>query len=209
MSETKKKLMLKEPKQARARATYEKLLNAAGILLMEKGIEGISTNAIAEKAGVTPPAFYRYFTDKYDILTVLGYRLMNSQNTLILDILQDSVSLESVSLKTSQIERLISNTLSDTEAFPGGRWIMRSLRAIPSLQNIRIESHNEMASAITDGYRQIYPEVDRSELYRQARLTIEIAYCALELIFDDPILDRKAIIRDSAKAVSAFFMVID
>ncbi|MFC5797914.1 hypothetical protein [Sphingopyxis terrae] len=39
------------PKQDRARATYDRLLDVAGLLLAEEGIERISTNRIAAEAG--------------------------------------------------------------------------------------------------------------------------------------------------------------
>ena len=51
------------PQQDRARQTRERLLDVAGELLAEVGIERISTNMIAARAGLTPPALYRYFGD--------------------------------------------------------------------------------------------------------------------------------------------------
>ena len=60
------------PKQERALQTRERLLDVAGELLGEVGIERISTNMIAARAGVTPPALYRYFGDKYAVLEALG-----------------------------------------------------------------------------------------------------------------------------------------
>ena len=44
----------------------------AGALLAEVGIERISTNMIAARAGLTPPALYRYFADKYAVLEALA-----------------------------------------------------------------------------------------------------------------------------------------
>ncbi len=68
------------PKQARAIKTYEAILTAASELLVEVGLERISTNLIAERAGITVPALYRYFPNKYSVLNALGGRLMNHQN---------------------------------------------------------------------------------------------------------------------------------
>ena len=68
------------PKQDRAQATYDLLLDVAGELLGEVGIERISTNMICARAGLTPPALYRYFKDKYAVLEALGQRLMTKQN---------------------------------------------------------------------------------------------------------------------------------
>ena len=69
-----------KPRQDRAKRTYEAILAAAAQLLMEVGVERISTNLVAEKAGITVPALYRYFPNKYAVLNALGAVLMDSQN---------------------------------------------------------------------------------------------------------------------------------
>src|SRR5690349_7415805 len=72
------------PQQARAVQTRERLLDVAGALLADVGIERISTNMISAQAGVTPPALYRYFKNKYAVLEALGRRLMDRQNAVLL-----------------------------------------------------------------------------------------------------------------------------
>src|SRR3546814_14818475 len=71
------------PQQDRARQTRKRLLDVAGELLAEVGVERISTNMIAARAGLTPPALYRYFNDKYAVLEALGRRLMERQNAVL------------------------------------------------------------------------------------------------------------------------------
>ena len=75
--------MPRKPLQKRSIATREKLLDAAGALLAEVGVERVSTNLVAAKAGVTPPTLYHYFDDKYALLAALGMRLMEAQNALV------------------------------------------------------------------------------------------------------------------------------
>ncbi|PHR61426.1 MAG: TetR family transcriptional regulator [Robiginitomaculum sp.] len=194
------------PKQKRSRETYENLLSAAGNVLREEGFESLTTNTIVERAGLTPPAFYRYFVDKFDILTVLGKRLMDVQNTVVEDILDASDEPENFATTVAQLEDILRLTLKCTEDFVGGPWVMRSLRAVPSLQNIRTDSHIKMANAICDGYLKFHPKAKRSEIYHQARLSIEIGYAALELIFDEPNIDRDCIIQNTAIAIDAFYL---
>ena len=61
------------PRQGRAQETYERLLGVAADLLGEVGIERLSTNLICDRAGLTPPAFYRYFPNKYALLHAMGW----------------------------------------------------------------------------------------------------------------------------------------
>ena len=60
------------PRQGRAQETFERILAITADLLSEVGIERLSTNLICERAGLTPPALYRYFPNKYAVLHALG-----------------------------------------------------------------------------------------------------------------------------------------
>src|SRR5512139_3320805 len=71
------------PRQGRALETYERILGVAAELLGEVGVERLSTNLVCERAGLTPPALYRYFPNKYALLHELGERLMAAQNQLL------------------------------------------------------------------------------------------------------------------------------
>ena len=66
----------KVPRQARAKETYERLLDAAQDILVEQGFEAVTSNTIVERVGMTPPAFYRYFPNKQAVFVELGQRLM-------------------------------------------------------------------------------------------------------------------------------------
>lgn len=61
----------RQPRQARARETARAILQAAAALLAERGYGGVTTNAIAERAGVSIGSLYQYFPDKGAILSVL------------------------------------------------------------------------------------------------------------------------------------------
>ncbi|MCA8899743.1 MAG: TetR/AcrR family transcriptional regulator [Hyphomonas sp.] len=194
----------KVPRQQRAIDTYERLLTATGELLGECGFERISTNMIADRAGVTPPTFYRYFEDKYDVMSALGKRLMDVQNELLLEIGEDLQSKPGYVLTSSDLEKLLHGTVKITEAFVGGIWVMKCLRVVPRLNHIRTDSHDDMARAMTEAALAGAPELVEAEIFRQARLSMELGFSAIELVLDDPSLDRVAIFRDTATAIAAF-----
>ena len=60
--------MRRRPTQERSRATVERILAAGRSVLLERGVEGASTNRIAAAAGVGPGTLYQYFPDKEAIL---------------------------------------------------------------------------------------------------------------------------------------------
>ncbi len=64
----------REFQQARARASYEKLLGAAAALFAERGYYGTQTPEIAERAGMSVGGLYRHFRDKHQIFVELIHR---------------------------------------------------------------------------------------------------------------------------------------
>jgi AcrR family transcriptional regulator len=52
------------PRQARAQQTVAAIVTAAAELLVDRGYARVSTNAIAERAGVSVGSVYQYFEDK-------------------------------------------------------------------------------------------------------------------------------------------------
>lgn len=72
----------KLPTQARSRARVEAILNAAGALLGEAGYDAVTTNMIAERAGVPVGSIYQFFETKDDIVVALVERFKRSIHKL-------------------------------------------------------------------------------------------------------------------------------
>jgi AcrR family transcriptional regulator len=70
----------KLPAQSRSNATVNAVLEAAARILERYGFEGYTTNAVAERAGVSIGSFYQYFPNK-DAVTVA---LMERESAVLL-----------------------------------------------------------------------------------------------------------------------------
>lgn len=188
------------PIQDRAVQTRERLLDIAGELLGEVGIERISTNMIAAHAGVSPAALYRYFKDKYAVLEALGRRLMDRQNALLFAWLEENgSSLDALGAGT---EGLLRATADITDSEPGGVWILRAMRAVPQLTHVRLESHNEVTDAMLEVYAPLLPQMNKRTLWRRLRMTVEFGYAVDEMLHDDTRFTRDEIFRDAAHLLS-------
>lgn len=185
------------PSQSRARNTFETVLSTAGELLADVGFERLTTNLVCERAGMTPPALYRYFPNKYAILSELARRLMEAQDEAVFAWIEagglEVGSVEEAVGKNRVIQRQVNEI---TRQIPGGIWIMRALRAIPQLHHIRIASRDKVARHISERLTGVYPSVPERELFRAARLTTEVAYAATEMVLEEPDLDEAGINED-------------
>jgi AcrR family transcriptional regulator len=70
----KKTSVRREPQQRRSRETVEAVLDAVVRILKRNGIEGVTTNRVAEVAGVSIGSVYQYFPNKRAIFTALHDR---------------------------------------------------------------------------------------------------------------------------------------
>lgn len=196
---------LVEPKQKRAKKTYEALLNAAQEILAENGLEALNSNAIVAKAGATAPSFYRYFQNKYSVLSVLGHRLMALQNDIVVKTLADTNLDKNIVLENDKIFKMLHILLTDTyhvtQNMTGAGPLLIALRAIPQLSPIRIESHAMIAKATADQIVQLYPNSDPIIALHKARLASEYGYAAVELLLEVPALQADIILKAAAQSV--------
>lgn len=185
------------PRQERSQQTYERLLQVAGELLAEVGIERISTNLICARAGMTPPALYRYFKDKYAVLEALGRRLMERQNAVLAAWLDTHGPQGARAMNEATLE-LMRATAEATAAEPGALWTLRALRAVPQLAHVRIESHRQVTDQLFAVYARHLPAVDPEILWMRVRISVEFGFAADEMIAEDTGLPREALLRQSA-----------
>src|SRR5579885_157414 len=175
------------PRQERAVQTYERLLDVAGALLAEHGIERISTNQICARAGMTPPALYRYFRDKYAVLEALGRRLMNRQNAVLFDWL-DRYAPQGLEALGEAVEELLRATAAVTASEPGAVWTLRALRAVPQLAHVRIESHRLVTDRMVEAYAPLLPDMARETLWRRVRISVEFGFAVDEMLNEETLI---------------------
>lgn len=84
MEKTKKGISArKKPLQERAKFTVDAILKASAQLLERNGETGVSTNHIAERAGVSIGSLYQYFPNKDAILSALMESFVQSHFRMI------------------------------------------------------------------------------------------------------------------------------
>jgi AcrR family transcriptional regulator len=79
----------RRPRQERARATVEAILQAAAELISGEGYAAMSTNAVAARAGVSIGSLYQYFPNKQSILVALLEQHMSGVRPAIERSLED------------------------------------------------------------------------------------------------------------------------
>ena len=203
MSKIKRELLPAAPRQVRAKKTYEQLLAAAQTILSEQGIEAVNSNAIADQAGVTVSAFYRYFADKHHLLQVLGTRLMELQSAGDIEA-AEAFRERRMSLKES-INYALTQAYNVTKSFEGGLALTAALRAIPELSDVRVKQQHNLSKISARSLRMAVPSMGKAESVIRARIATEIGYSIVELMLDSPRMNRKKVLSATTDAIIAAY----
>jgi AcrR family transcriptional regulator len=192
------------PRQARAIKTYEAILEAAAHLLIEVGVERISTNQIAERAGITVPALYRYFPNKYSVLNALGSRLMDRQNAVLEEWHKQFADDASVDQMLDSLPRVFEATYRVTRETTAGLQILNALRAVGPLQQVRLESNRGVSTLFGQFWAERMGRDYDAAVYLKARFAVELGYTAVELALEDDTVDAQAVLAEAGLAIGLY-----
>ena len=70
----------KRPRQTRSKETVETILAATARILIKLGFDGLTTNAVADQAGVSIGSLYQYFPNKQALVAALIERRLDEKN---------------------------------------------------------------------------------------------------------------------------------
>ncbi len=197
-----KKIRFADLKSDRARATYDKILATAGTLLSEVGFEKLTTNAICARADLTPPALYRYFNDKYEILEELARRLLKRQYDAFAVWLFEGGGWGNRKQQIAKLEdwfRIAADIVADQ---PGGLWTMRALRALPNLAIVRLESQRMFTDQMVGYYTRLLPDVPETLLRYRLRILTEFGFVVDELAIEENEIPRDVLFREAARIIA-------
>ena len=107
----------RQPSQRRARHTVDAILNAVIRVLKRDGVNAVTTNRIAEVAGVSIGSVYQYFPDKHAIFTALHQRHVEEIDRMIAGRLFEHAQSSLDTLMRAMVEGMVEAHTSDPELY--------------------------------------------------------------------------------------------
>lgn len=95
--------MKRQAKSEKAQETKSAILQATAHILIKNGLEKVSTNSIAEKAGVSIGSLYQYYENKEDIYEDLLLQLIEKRQQRIRSALDLRVVTDSIPVSVSKV----------------------------------------------------------------------------------------------------------
>lgn len=135
------------PKQVRSVETYESILAAAGALFAAAGYEATTTHQIAQRAGISVGALYRYFSDKQAILLELYSREITDTRQQLLSHF-DVTDLVGVNLREI-VRRTLASAFEVYSQRAGLRRVLgEQSKKIPALVELRRKQETQLFHAV-------------------------------------------------------------
>jgi AcrR family transcriptional regulator len=98
----------KHPRQNRSRAKVEGILAAAADIVSGRGLEAVTTNAVAAKAGISIGSLYQYFPGKAALLAAL----IRDERAHLLEAVERIVSSDTAHSLSNLVDELIEATVA-------------------------------------------------------------------------------------------------
>src|SRR6478735_3995071 len=170
------------PRQERSRRRVEGILDAAARLVVEHGVEDLTTRDIAEAAGAPVASLYQYFADKEDVLLALAQRDMAEMDTQVAD---DLARLEVLSVG-SLVRTTMLAFVSVYRRRPAFVEIYLRGRANPAVHRFGREHNKQIAEGLRDLARET--DIARDELtVGAAELAVEVGDRIFQLAYEQDI----------------------
>lgn len=195
----------KLPQQARSRATVDRIIDAAQRILARDGYAALSTNRVAEAAGVSPGSLYQYFPDKHAIVESLIERSWQRISDEVAASLADRLGDTGPDAARGVIEALIS-------ALERHREILRVMS-----QDLPASAHADRAGALERRIRDLVAAylalrpattgtpIARSPVAAAWLVTIGVSGLATRWVLDQPTaVDRDTFVDEMARLWGAY-----
>ncbi len=164
------------PSQQRSRERFERILDCAAQLLIEKGSDALRMSDIVERAGVPFGSLYQYFPDKTAVIGTLAQRYNEIGRKYVSEAF---AAVKSPRDLRTALGRVVDGYYSLFMSRPVTRDIWRATQADRALQALDEEDMEVLAGFLLGALQRLAPGRDVEELAAIARLTMHLIAAAV------------------------------
>ena len=157
------------PRQKRAIERRAAILQAMLALLAERDVDEISTTLVAQRAGVPVASVYRYFPNKFAMVSELAREAMDGVDSRLEAVMVSDGSADSIA---AAIDRCVDTVLEGYRGVAGLRRLFQSVRFTPELDAVLVASDERMIRAMHALLAKIRPDLARRRAEAIARTSV-------------------------------------
>lgn len=188
------------PPGAKGEETVCRILDATGELLAARGYDALTTNRIAEAAGINIATLYRYYPNKLSILVAMSQRDIQAW-------LEAATSgMDAIRLGGDwrfEMGKLIAFAAQRRNNQPGGKAMRLAMRLLPELQPFAREEAFVTFSLLANILVAQW-EMDLAHAQQISRIALEIGTSVLDLSLFDQSPDDQVWLAEAQAAVCRY-----
>lgn len=191
------------PRQQRARKRVEDLLDAAAEVFDEVGYDKATTSMVAERAGVSPGTFYRWFPDKATLADALAERYLEDLGSMYQALLTgdpDGLAIPAADLVSRVIDALTD--LATTHPALGALLASAVTPGNPTPAGRRLR--DDMHAQLTVVLDLRVPGIDPIDRDRVARVLLDVVLTLLSTVGHLPAEEQAATTREYVDVILAY-----
>jgi AcrR family transcriptional regulator len=159
------------PTQERSRARVAKILDATASLLDEKGLDGVTTNAIAKRARLPVGTLYQFFPNREAILLALAESRLEELDAHFVPMLARGI-------RGASPRALVSGVLAALReayvAIPGLAVLVGTTQGYPELERVYAANNARIAEGIAEALAARTPKL-RPRAQALATMLVEVS----------------------------------
>ena len=188
------------PIHSKGEETVARILDATGALLQARGYDALTTNRIAEAAGINIATLYKYYPNKLSILVAMSQRDIQAW-------LEAATSgVDSIRLGGDwrfEIGQLIAFAAQRRSNQPGGKAMRLAMRLLPELQPFAREEAFVTSSLLANILVAQWG-MDLAHAQQISRIALEIGTSVLDLSLFDQSPDDQVWLAEAQAAVCRY-----
>lgn len=181
--------MRHRPQQARSQERVDLILDTAAEFIAEVGYEAVTTNAIAERAGISIGSLYRYFPDKDAILRSLSVRHLEQLRAIY-----DQVFMEDIVYLPLEVvlDRIVDPFVELHVACPAFKQILLGSDVSADIAAASEEMDEEIVERMAGFLQRVAPDLNEQRAHLVAMVCKAEVKALLSLITCDCSEDFRA-----------------
>jgi AcrR family transcriptional regulator len=162
-----------EPQQPRALARREAILDAAMDLLADFEVADISTTSIALRANIPVGSVYRYFPNKFAILSELARRWLDRDDARLEALIREAIASGEAVDDDGLILAAVDLALDVGAREPGPRRLIQAIGNLPELRPLLRASNLRVMPIIALAVRRTRPDLSDARVEAIVRTAVE------------------------------------
>jgi AcrR family transcriptional regulator len=194
------------PRQARGQARIERILDAADELFAAHGIEAVSTNLIAERAGTAVGGVYHYFPNRDAIIHALAARHLTALRALYAERMGEPALTLTID---ALVPHIIAPVAELSTRIPGYLAVYDALRRGAAHSPEAAAARTAIIDAAAAMVRARVPSLRPAEAALRAEVVLDVVHALLDTAARADVPMRRKLHRELVRVVRLYAMDVE